>query len=114
SGCWAEAGSLAEPEPLAALEARLGHGFRDRRLLEQALNHASSAAGASNCERLEFLGDAVLGLVVSELLMERHPDRPEGWLSRVRASEVNRDALAERARALDLARWIRLGRGERR
>jgi ribonuclease-3 len=109
---------LAELEPLAALETALGHRFRDRRLLEEALTHSSSrvadGAGAADCERLEFLGDAVLGLVVSELLMESNPGQPEGWLTRARAAAVNRDALAARARALGLARWIRLGRGERR
>jgi ribonuclease-3 len=108
---------LPEPEPLELLEARLGHRFRDRRLLEQALSHPSSShgrdEGVSGCERLEFLGDAVLGLVVSELLMERCPERPEGWLTRARADAVNQAALAARARALELARWIRLGRGER-
>jgi len=109
---------LPEPEPLDALEAALGHRFRDRRLLEEALTHASSqpltGGRAAHCERLEFLGDAVLGLVVSELLMEANPDQPEGWLTRSRAAAVNRDALASRARALGLSRWIRLGRGERR
>lgn len=114
SGSSAGAGSLA-PE-LEALEALLGHRFGDRRLLEQALTHSSAHAdgmGGSNCERLEFLGDSVLGLVVSELLMAAHPDRDEGWLTRARASAVNRDALAQRARALGLSSWIRLGRGER-
>jgi ribonuclease-3 len=103
-------------EPLDALEALLGHRFGDRRLLEQALTHASTLAenaGTSNCERLEFLGDAVLALVVSELLMESRPERDEGWLTRARASAVNRDALAARARSLGLSRWIRLSRGER-
>jgi len=105
------------PESLDSLEVLLGHRFSDRRLLEQALTHASASAetaGSSNCERLEFLGDAVLALVVSELLMESEPERDEGWLTRMRANAVNRDALATRARALGLARWIRLGRGERR
>jgi ribonuclease-3 len=109
---------LADLEPLAALETALGHRFRDRRLLEEALTHSSSraadGAGTADCERLEFLGDAVLGLVVSELLMASNPGQPEGWLTRARAAAVNRDALAARARALGLARWIRLGRGERR
>jgi ribonuclease-3 len=108
---------LAEPEPLAALEDRLGHVFADRALLEQALTHSSSAnergGPRAACERLEFLGDAVLQLVVSERLMQLNPDRPEGWLTRARADAVNRDALAGRARALGLARFIRLGRGER-
>jgi ribonuclease-3 len=108
---------LREADPLSALEERLGHVFRDRALLEAALSHPSSeherGASPSACERLEFLGDAVLQLAVSELLMERHPERPEGWLTRARARTVNRDALAARARALGLAHHVRLGRGER-
>jgi ribonuclease-3 len=107
---------LPIPE-LDGLEARLGHRFQDRGLLEQALTHPSTqvsgAARTASCERLEFLGDAVIGLVVAELLMERHPEQPEGWLTRARARAVNRDALAERARALGLASWIKFGRGER-
>jgi len=108
---------LAGTEPLEALEERLGHRFSARALLEQALTHSScpneQGLQVSACERLEFLGDAVLQLLVSELLMERAPDQPEGWLTRARASAVNRAALAERARGLGLPRFIRLGRGER-
>jgi ribonuclease III len=69
---------------------------------------------ASGNERLEFLGDAVLGLIVAELLITAHPDRPEGSLTRARAQAVNQGALAERARSLGLGELVRLGRGERR
>ncbi len=100
---------------LEALEELLGHRFADRELLTTALAHASHAheagEGRGN-ERLEFLGDAVLDLVVAELLYHAHPDWPEGDLTRARAALVNRDALAACARLLDLGRFIKLGRTE--
>ncbi len=85
-------------------------------MLEQALTHGSRAyelgdLSGSN-ERLEFLGDAVLDLVVSELLMDAHPAADEGALSRARSELVNTLALASRARSLDLGRWLRLGKSE--
>jgi ribonuclease-3 len=90
----------------------------DRGRLDQALTHRSRANEegdpAGGNERLEFLGDAVLDLVVSELLMERHADAPEGTLSRARATVVNTRALAVHARELGLDRAVRLGRGEDR
>ncbi|MBW2268998.1 MAG: ribonuclease III [Deltaproteobacteria bacterium] len=102
---------------LDALLQRLGHRFADAGLLDTALVHASLAGeigeGRGN-ERLEFLGDAVLDLVVAELLYEAHPDWDEGTLSRARAALVKKDALAERARTLDLGAFIRLGRSEQR
>jgi len=119
-----EAGSLALPDdvesapPEAELEKRLGYRFRKPGGLRQALTHGSRANEAGNPalanERLEFLGDAVLDLVISELLMERHPEASEGMLSRARAAAVNTAALAERARELGLDRAMRLGRGEAR
>lgn len=99
------------------LEAALGHRFRDRRLLEIALAHPSHAheiEGGTSNERLEFLGDAVLGLVVAHLLYEAHPDWSEGLLTRARHALVNLDALAVRARDLDLGSHVRLGRSELR
>jgi ribonuclease-3 len=103
---------------LGALEERLGHRFRERALLRRALTHPSFAheegAPTQHYERLEFLGDAVLDLVVSEMLMERSPEADEGLLSRARAAAVNRQALAARARALQLDAVVRLGEGERR
>jgi len=94
----------------ADLARRLGHAFRRPELLDQALTHRSH--GARHNERLEFVGDAVLNCVVARALFERFPDLPEGDLSRVRASLVNRDALADVARRLELSGTIRLGEGE--
>ena len=94
------------------LGQRLGYAFRRPELLEQALTHRSH--GASHNERLEYLGDAVLNLVVALSLYERFPGIHEGELSRVRASLVNRDTLAVVARELELGGAIRLGEGEQR
>jgi len=98
-----------------ALEARLGHVFADRSLFERALTHPSASYeqdGSRGNERLEFLGDAVLDLVIGQILFERHPEWQEGDLTRARARLVNRDSLAVQARALELGRAIRLGRTE--
>lgn len=84
-------------------------------LLAQALTHRSYAyehGGLPTNERLEFLGDAVLGLVITDTLYHRHPDLPEGQLARLRAAVVNMRALAEASAHLDLGRWVSLGRGE--
>jgi ribonuclease III len=103
----------------AELEARLGHTFRNAALCETAMTHTSwlNEAGKpdrSDNERLEFLGDAVLDLVVSDVLMRRFPDRREGDLSRARAALVSESALAQVALAIDLGRYILLGKGEER
>jgi ribonuclease-3 len=90
--------------------SRLGYLFRDTGLLDNALTHRSR--GNRNNERLEFLGDAVLGLCISELLYERFPDVEEGDLSRLRASLVNRETLADIAATLELGELLRLGSGE--
>ena len=100
--------------PYTVLEAQLGTGV-DPELLERALTHRSYAyehGGLPTNERLEFLGDAVLGLVVTDALYRDHPDLPEGALAKLRASVVNTRALADVARSLELGRWLRLGRGE--
>ncbi|MCA1710678.1 MAG: ribonuclease III [Actinobacteria bacterium] len=96
------------------LEATLGTGIEPA-LLERALTHRSYAyehGGLPTNERLEFLGDAVLGLVVTDALYRNHPDLAEGQLAKLRASVVNTRALAGVARSLDLGRWLRLGKGE--
>ena len=93
-----------------ALLKKLGYRFRDQRLLDSALTHRS--AGGLNNERLEFLGDAVLGLVIAENLYRRYPDASEGQLSRLRASLIRKQTLAELARDLDLGEYLRLGPGE--
>ena len=100
--------------PYTVLEAALGTGLPPA-LLEQALTHRSYAyehGGLPTNERLEFLGDAVLGLVVTDALYRAHPDLPEGRLATLRAGIVNTRALAGVARELGLGRWLRLGRGE--
>lgn len=93
-----------------ALEQRLGHRFRRRELLEQALTHRSY--GTPHNERLEFLGDGVLGCVVAEALVARFPNASEGELSRRRASLVRRESLAAVAVELRLMDHLRVGRGE--
>ena len=93
----------------ARLQERLGHRFGDAALLRQALTHRSF--GAPHNERLEFLGDGVLGCVVAEALVARFPAASEGELSRLRASLVRREALAAAASTLGLAEHLRLGPG---
>ncbi|ODS64855.1 MAG: ribonuclease III [Arenimonas sp. SCN 70-307] len=89
---------------------RIGHRFRSTELLQQALRHRS--AGSPHNERLEFLGDALVNLVVAEALYERWPKADEGTLTRARASLVRESSLAEIARALGLGDRLELGPGE--
>ena len=89
------------------IAARLGHAFRDRQLLERALTHRSH--GVQNNERLEFIGDAVLGCVIAAILYERNPDVSEGELHRMRAHLVNRETLATLGGAMDLGATLRFG-----
>ena len=88
----------------------LPHLFQDERLLELALTHASTSVDKDN-ERLEFLGDAALDLIVAESLYHEHPDLPEGDLTELKATVVSRRTLAQAARGLRLAERARLGRG---
>ena len=88
----------------------LGHRFADATLLERALTHRSAAH--ANNERLEFLGDALLNLLVAELIYEMHPRASEGDMTRLRAALVNGNALAEMARTLKLGDRLHLGPGE--
>lgn len=102
---------------LKALQKRIHYRFRSLDLLDHGLKHRSFAhenleAGSEDNERLEFLGDAVLDLVVSHLIMERHPDYSEGDLSRLRAAVVNELRLARIAKELDLGEYLLLGKGE--
>ena len=99
------------------LEERLGYTFQNRRLLENALTHSSyanenKAKGESSNERLEFLGDSVLGMVVADHLYRNHPDMPEGELTRTRAALVCEESLVEVAGQLELGQYLKLGRGE--
>ena len=89
---------------------RLGYTFTDDALLRTALTHRS-AAGANN-ERLEFLGDSILNFVIAEALFEHYPKAREGELSRLRASLVKGDTLADAARAIELGDYLNLGSGE--
>jgi len=110
---------------LKELEAALGHGFSSPELLVRALTHRSLAhqlaqgdagkksAPADN-ERLEYLGDAVLGLVVAEALFTLHPEWREGELTRIRSGLVSRQHMAQVAEEIDLGRHLRLSRGEER
>ena len=103
--------------PAETIAQVLGYAFRDPELAELALSHPSYAHevdGSRGNERLEFLGDAVLGLAVAELFFQARPEWSEGELTRARAGLVNQQALAERARAIGLDRFIKLGRTERR
>jgi ribonuclease III len=105
---------VSRPE-LQVIEERLGHAFRDRTLLEVALTHRSAVARpGGNNEKLEFLGDAVLDLAISDLLMQRFPEANEGDLSKVRAALVNATMLAAKATEMELGPLLRLGRGEER
>lgn len=99
------------------LQEKLGYQFKDLDLLERALTHKSfqnenAEISKGHNERLEFLGDAVLDLVLSDLLMKRFPHLSEGDLSKIRASLVNETILAEMAREFGLDQILRLGRGE--
>jgi ribonuclease-3 len=104
---------------LEVLERSLGHKFRNRELLERALTHKSriyeksvDGQSATDNEQLEFLGDAILGFVVSECLVRRYAAYPEGRLSKLKAHLVSAARLHEVAQALDLGEYLFLGRGE--
>ena len=104
-------------DEFAALQARLGYPFRDPGLLEHALTHRSRAAedasgGVADNESLEFLGDAVLGLVVSDVLFHHYPAYTEGQQSKIKASVVSTQSLARHAERLELGEHLLLGRGE--
>jgi len=99
------------------LEQKLQYTFRDRSLLEHALCHSSYAnerrdRGITSNERLEFLGDSVLGFVTAKYLYRHYPDMPEGKMTRLRAELVCEHALHKVAVELDLGRYMRLGKGE--
>ncbi|MCL6538248.1 MAG: ribonuclease III [Acidothermus sp.] len=108
----AEAGDVGAQ--LAALQEITGFSL-DPTLLERAITHRSYAyehGGLPTNERLEFLGDAVLGVIITETLYRRFPDLPEGQLAKFRSAVVNMRALADVARSLRLGEFLRLGRGE--
>src|SRR5262245_10873813 len=97
------------------LEERIGHSFAETALLESALTHISALSGKSRAgsyQRLEFLGDHVLGLVISEMLFRAYPKADEGELSRRLADPVRKETCAEIARAIELGALIKLGASE--
>jgi len=101
----------------AELQRKLLYAFENANLLEEALRHSSfvneqTDIGMQDNERLEFLGDAVLNLVVGDMLMQRYPESEEGDLSRMRANLVNETQLAAIARSLKLGAYLQLGKGE--
>jgi ribonuclease III len=118
--------SVAMKADLAALQAALGHTFKHPEMLERALTHSShaheeaKAGGAEGVsekldnEQFEFLGDAVLGLVTSQLLFERFPTFHEGQLSKLKAHLVSAEHLVSVAIRIGLGQYLRLGRGEER
>ena len=102
---------------MKTLEEKLGYTCRDRHLLEAALYHSSYAnehrgSGIQSNERLEFLGDSALGMVTADYLYRKHPDLPEGDLTRIRAALVCEQSLHEVAQSLNLGGYLKLGRGE--
>jgi len=101
---------VARNKTSAELSRRLAYTFRQPELLERALTHRSKSA--ANYERLEFLGDSVLGFAISSELYNRYPNLYEGELTRLRASLVKKETLAALARDLDLGNHLRLGEGE--
>jgi ribonuclease-3 len=96
--------------PLDGLQRKIDYSFKDAMLLENALTHRSK--GSKNNERLEFLGDAILGFVVAEILYSKFGQASEGQLSRFRASLVKKETLAALARELSLGDYLLLGSGE--
>lgn len=108
---------MSSASPIERLAERLGYRFRAPSLLEKALTHKSYLNEAPDSsrgdnERLEFLGDAVLDLVISESFLSRFPEAPEGELSKLKAKTVSEAALSRVARRLDLGHALVLGRGE--
>lgn len=104
-------------EKLEGLQKRIGYTFKNTELLERAMTHSSyanenRADGVLDNERLEFLGDSVLGMNTALHLFKKYPDEPEGELTKMRSSLVCTGSLAERAKAINLGDMLRLGHGE--
>ena len=98
-----------------SIEEKIGYHFHDKSLLRRALTHSSACnerTSDENYERLEFLGDSVLGFITAEYLWSEHPDLPEGQLTRRRAAAVCEKALAGYARSFDLGAYMYMGHGE--
>lgn len=109
------ADAASTPSGLSSVEERLGVGFADPALIDVALTHRSYAfehGSPRHNERLEFLGDAVLGLLVTDMIFSWYPDLTEGEMAKLRASTVNMAVLADAARDLGIGEELHLGRGE--
>jgi ribonuclease-3 len=109
----------ATADTVSAFQQRLGYAFRSLDLLERALTHKSFSnenreLRSPNNERLEFLGDAVLGFVIGEMIYRSFPNLQEGALSKIKAHLVSASMLAAKARALEIGRYLRMGAGEAR
>ncbi len=96
------------------LEEKINYIFKDKKLLYESLSHSSSVTseGESGNERLEFIGDAVLDLVIAGALFDMYPDRDVGWLTQVRANLVDEESLSKKADEIDLGSYLILGKGE--
>jgi ribonuclease-3 len=109
---------LSQAHPLRELEKRIGYRFRDRSLLQAALTHPSYCfehpADQQHNQRLEYLGDAVLGLLAAQYVYERHAQADEGRLTVLRSQVASGKSLAEMARAIGLGAYLRMGKGEER
>ncbi len=110
-------GHVQAPDNLDRLEAILDYSFKDRQILAEAIRHSSyvnelAQANLRDNERFEFLGDAVLNLVVGHILMHRHPSLKEGDLTRIRANMVNESQLASMAQSMQIGSHLLLGKGE--
>lgn len=110
---------MDEEKLFSELEEEIGYCFQDKMLLELALTHTTFAYEAQekpirDNQRLEFLGDSVLGMVVAEYLYENYPESSEGEMTQSRAALVNRNSLAMRAKKLNLSVYLLLGKGEKK
>lgn len=110
---------MSAAEAVSDFEQRLGYAFRQRELLERALTHKSFSnenreSRAPNNERLEFLGDAVLGFLVGEMIYRSFPSLQEGALSKIKAHLVSSNMLGAKGRALEIGRFLKMGAGEAR
>ncbi len=104
--------ALLSEDDVADLEAALGHSFSNRELLEHALTHASTArTRLESNERLEFLGDAIMGVVVCEFLFHSYPEYSEGELTRIKSSVVSRHTCTKMSNRLGLGQFLLLGKG---
>ncbi|MEK7064804.1 MAG: ribonuclease III [Patescibacteria group bacterium] len=104
-----------QPTDLAALQKSLNYDFRDSQLLATALTHRSSLneqGVIESNERLEFLGDAVLEMIITNYLYQARPNEPEGFLTAARSAVVRTESLAEVARSIDLGTFLRMSKGE--